>query len=388
MTWARFNGDESLAFTWVEPVQVSGENGADGADGADGVDGSAGPFIYFRGSYDAATEYTSDAFRRDIVLWDNDGAFDGAHYITVPGIGSFTNKRPDVALGSHWIKFSDFSNIATDILLANDVAVTRKITLGVDAALNKGILNSVLATAFLVGKGFWIDTDGNARFGDPSGQHMKFDAGTGELTVASAIINDATITDATITDATVEGTLQASNIQVDDVRVFNSAEPTNVMRVVTRLSETWGGQHTSVNTSNSSLDSFVLSDGTSPPRPLVKFYGWAAAGVTDENGFATSDPVFSCYAIAEVARYVSIWYRHTDPSAAFVGQWTVVGIGVHNRDGMLKHVANGTLSLTGLPGTAVIEFGVSSRRGDGLFPNVSNDRRVDNPTIRVISHNW
>lgn len=132
------------------------KTGASGADGADGATGAAGPGVTYRGDYDAAKIYFGTSLRRDVVKYSSN------YYVAklVGGDIGFSNHSP--ADTSYWEAFgAQFSSVATDILLANDAAITRSLVMGADApGSNIGTIRTVgTANAFEQENGY-LDKSG------------------------------------------------------------------------------------------------------------------------------------------------------------------------------------------------------------------------------------
>lgn len=135
------------------PQGATGAFGATGASGPDGVQGAAG---IYRGIYNIANRYYFNANRHDIVQYGgvyylaNNPAKDGQINWGTPGVSS------------DWISFgSEFSMVATALLLAESAVITQVLTIGT-AGTNVGIIQSA---NYVPGTSGWIiHSDGSAEF--------------------------------------------------------------------------------------------------------------------------------------------------------------------------------------------------------------------------------
>ena len=184
----------------------SGFSGVAGASGYSGSPGSntglPGPGLVYTGYY-RGTGYTyySSLNRKDIASYS--GAQGLTYYLansnTLSGDSGNTG-WPTPGTTSDWTTFGNtFESVATDLLLANDIAVTRTITLGQVGVASQGIIRS--ANADWVGtpnaSGFWLgsDVDGNARFFignySPGGNYLIYDSANGILSLSGTLYADA-----------------------------------------------------------------------------------------------------------------------------------------------------------------------------------------------------
>ena len=140
-----------------------GQAGPPGPPGAASTaPGPPGPGVVYRGQWNANTSYIRTSTRRDVVLYN------GTYYLAVSfntniGVTPGTNT-------SFWTTFgANFSSVATDILLAQDAAITKSLVMG-DLAGNVGIIRNAGATSktnIIDGSqtGFFLDgEDGSITF--------------------------------------------------------------------------------------------------------------------------------------------------------------------------------------------------------------------------------
>lgn len=86
-------------------------------DGADGADGSDGPGLTYRGDWAANTAYIGTASVRDVVKYSG-------NYYTC----QTSHTSGAVFEGGYWSAFgASFSSVATDLLLAQDVYITKRL---------------------------------------------------------------------------------------------------------------------------------------------------------------------------------------------------------------------------------------------------------------------
>lgn len=140
------------------PKGATGAAGPIGLIGATGSQGGPGPLCVYRGPYVLTTKYYYNASRRDVVAHNgsfwlaNNPSKDGQVNWGTPGVGS------------DWQLFgSQFSMIATGLLLTENAIVTVSLTLGVSGA-NTGYIQSANYVPNV--SGFIIRADGFAEFND------------------------------------------------------------------------------------------------------------------------------------------------------------------------------------------------------------------------------
>ena len=148
--------------------------------------GDTGAGVVYRGPFTIGTAYSSSAVRKDVVQ-----GIDGAYYLSkLTYIPANTDSRPGVGqtapagstAGTYWQTFgATFSSVATDILLAQEATITRGLVMGSDVG-GIGIIRSVDALSFTTGSGFYMDKTGIVRFGNPTGNQIKFDGSSFQIT--------------------------------------------------------------------------------------------------------------------------------------------------------------------------------------------------------------
>lgn len=99
-------------------AEYCAENGTDGTDGTDGLNG---PYLYYRGDFDSNATYFGTDDRCDVVHYT-----DGKYYVAIQGSGEFDGGIHAPGDSRYWSAFmGNFSNIATDLLLANLIYVEK-----------------------------------------------------------------------------------------------------------------------------------------------------------------------------------------------------------------------------------------------------------------------
>ena len=140
------------------PQGATGIQGPVGIIGPSGAQGGPGPLCVYRGPYLLTNKYYYNASRRDVV------AYNGSFYLA-----NNPSKDAQVNWGtpgasSDWLLFgSQFSMIATGLLLTENAIVTVSLTLGVSGA-NTGYIQSANYVPNV--SGFIIRADGFAEFND------------------------------------------------------------------------------------------------------------------------------------------------------------------------------------------------------------------------------
>ncbi len=171
----------------VGPVSATAQAAATGATGA------VGPGLVYVGAYNAANAYYCTAARVDVVT--SGGSYYRATNAAKSGLATWGAPG-----GGDWsAPDATFKFVATDLLLAQDVAILKTLTMGDGATANAGIIRSHAATAYLTGIGFWmghVGTTPKFRVGDPAKSYIAYDGALsivfGESTAQIVIDTDAT----------------------------------------------------------------------------------------------------------------------------------------------------------------------------------------------------
>ena len=176
-------------------VSLEGTKGTNGTNGANGADGGAGPGVVYRGDWAPNTIYYSSSIRVDVVKGSDGGYYYAKTGHTSTNTSPYTDKPiTGATYTTYWNSFgATFSSVATDILLAQDATITRGLVMGTYGATDKGFIRSANATALNSGKGYYLDTTGSMRFGDPSGAYIRFTESDGVRIAGNAVI-EGTVT--------------------------------------------------------------------------------------------------------------------------------------------------------------------------------------------------
>jgi hypothetical protein len=176
------SGTAVSATATAAPTGATGATGATGSTGSTGPQGDTGPGLVYRGAYNSSTAYFHTSTRRDVV--SSGGSFWLANNTGKSGLTTWGT--PGVA---DWAAFgATFSSVATDLLLAQDVAILKTLVMGDGSTADAGIIRSNGASAFGTGTGFWLGYAGTTpkfRIGNPSGKFLSWDGSSLAMTVGS-----------------------------------------------------------------------------------------------------------------------------------------------------------------------------------------------------------
>jgi hypothetical protein len=169
--------------------------GTAGTPGLDGADGGAGPGVVYRGDWAPNTAYFSSSIRVDVVRGSDSEYWLAKVGHTSTGTGTIDKPITGTSYTNQWRPFgATFSSVATDILLAQDATITRGLVMGTYGVSDKGFIRSATATALMTGKGYYLDTTGSMRFGDPAGQYIKFTESEGVIVAGNISAATGTFT--------------------------------------------------------------------------------------------------------------------------------------------------------------------------------------------------
>ena len=168
--------------------------GTSGTNGTNGADGGSGPGVVYRGDWAPNTQYFSSSIRVDVVRGSDSEYWLAKVGHTSTGTGAVDKPITGTSYANQWRAFgATFSSVATDILLAQDATITRGLVMGTYGVSDKGFIRSANASALMTGKGYYLDTTGSMRFGDPSGGYIKFTESEG-VTIAGSVTISGTAT--------------------------------------------------------------------------------------------------------------------------------------------------------------------------------------------------
>ena len=205
---------------------TSGTAGTAGSGGANGAAGAAGPGVVYRGPWADGTQYFKTADRTDIVRGS-----DNQYYIaksTHTPSGTSTRPIDGGSYSTYWQSFgATFSSVATNLLLAQDATVTRGLVLGTADSFS-GFLRSANATTLQSGTGFFLDVNGNFRFGESvaDGNNYVYWNGTqldisGRITATEGNIGGFTIANNVLA---ASGSLLQIDTQVPQISFFRKGD--------------------------------------------------------------------------------------------------------------------------------------------------------------------
>jgi hypothetical protein len=188
--------------------------GTAGTPGLNGADGGSGPGVVYRGDWAPNTAYFSSSIRVDVVRGSDSEYWLAKVGHTSTGTGTVDKPITGTSYTNQWRAFgATFESVATDILLARDATITRGLVMGTYGATDKGFIRSAAATALMTGKGYYLDTTGSMRFGDPAGGYIKFTESEG-VTIAGSVSISGTATIGATLASSVES--KANSAQQND----------------------------------------------------------------------------------------------------------------------------------------------------------------------------
>jgi len=285
---------------------TSGTAGTAGSGGANGAAGAAGPGVVYRGVWAEGTVYTKTTERTDIVKGG-----DNAYYLAKSTHTAAAGQVPTGGGGitgtpaTYWQSFgATFSSVATDVLLAQDATITRGLVLGTLDSFS-GFLRSANATTLQSGVGFFLDVNGNFRFGESvaPGNNYVYWNGTqldisGKITATEGNIGGFTIANNVLA---ASGSLLQIDTQIPQISFFRKGDlssPKVILNPSQYLSNPaadplygdsgadWTGT-TSVSAAagtTSGVDTYVTTDGISVKGTTTDYLGTTtalAAGTLD-----------------------------------------------------------------------------------------------------------
>ena len=169
--------------------------GTAGTPGLNGADGGTGPGVVYRGDWSGSTAYFSSSIRVDVVRGSDSEYYLAKVGHTSTAAGTLDKPITGTSYATYWRPFgATFESVATDILLARDATITRGLVMGTYGATDKGFIRSANASALMTGKGYYLDTTGSMRFGDPAGQYIKFTESEGVIVAGNISAATGTFT--------------------------------------------------------------------------------------------------------------------------------------------------------------------------------------------------
>ena len=352
--------DLASSLAIVGPTGPSGEDGLDGAPGASGIG------IIFRGVYDSAKTYTYDDLRRDAVKYN------GIYYLAKVQYESTTGLFDVDA----WEQFQgQFESVATNLLLTEDMAVTRSIVLGTEDS-NIGTLRSATASNINSGVGFYFDAEGNALIGNTSDNYIRWNGTTLEIsgTIVQGTITDLVLLESLKGDPGLDGTDGANGDPVYLHIAYSNSDNGSVdFSPNNPTGRRYLGQYTSTNptkSSDPSVYSWVLikgQDGTNGQSEYLHIaYSTSSDGSANFSTSTFNDAIYigtySDFTASDSTNYIDYtWTR-------IRGNDGVDGV---NGQSMYLHIAYATNS-NGSSGFSLTYTGVETYIGTYTNTNVTD----------------
>jgi hypothetical protein len=191
--------------------------GIAGTPGLNGADGGSGPGVVYRGDWAPNTAYFSSSIRVDVVRGSDSEYWLAKVGHTSTGTGAVDKPITGTSYANQWRAFgATFESVATDILLARDATITRGLVMGTYGATDKGFIRSANATALMTGKGYYLDTTGSMRFGDPAGGYIKFTESEGVTIAGSVSISGTSTIGGTTLTVVKDGAASGATAQQND----------------------------------------------------------------------------------------------------------------------------------------------------------------------------
>ena len=282
---------------------TSGTAGTGGSSGAAGPAGSPGAGVVYRGVWADGVTYYKTTERTDIVKGS-----DNQYYIckaTYTPSGTSTRPVDGGSYTTYWQSFgATFSSVATDVLLAQDATITRGLVLGTEGSY-AGFLRSANANTITTGTGFYLDVNGNFRFGQavsPGNNYVYWNGSlldiSGKITATEGNIGGFVIANNVLA---ASGSLLQIDTQIPQISFFRKGDLTSA-KVVLNPSQylsnpaadpvygdygaDWTGTTSVTATAGTTLgvDTYVITDGISVKGITTDYLGTTtslAAGTID-----------------------------------------------------------------------------------------------------------
>jgi hypothetical protein len=179
----------------------TGDDGTSGTAGTNGAAGSAGAGVVYRGEFAGTTGYFHTTTRRDVVRY-------AANYYLTSNTGLNSSAGTDWGTpdaSTNWESFgAQFSSVATDILLAQDVYADRTINIGADGPNPVIALNADYPTNANPSIKINLGTQG---YSGTNGIFIGFDSSIPKLSLVNA--NNTKYVKWSGSDLEVKGTINA-----------------------------------------------------------------------------------------------------------------------------------------------------------------------------------
>ena len=277
---------------------VSGQSGYQGRAGSD--NGIPGPGLVYTGYYRGlGYKYYETPIRRDVVSYSGVSGmvyyYTNSNTLSTDGTSSSGfSGWPIPGTTSDWANFgATFESVATDLLLAQDVSVTKGIVLGETGNLSAGFIRT--ANADWVGssnsEGIWLgnDIDGHAKFfvGNYPSSYLIYDSSPGQRVVQ------------------LSGTIYATAGSIGGVGIANGYVYTGDINKAGTVNTPFflNGDYNAVNYTNVSAPILYLGDS-------FKWYKKAGASTPTFNLLLGATGVRSDYTLSATGNY--LWWDGTN----------------------------------------------------------------------------
>lgn len=277
---------------------VSGHSGYQGRAGSD--NGIPGPGLVYTGYYRGlGYKYYETPIRRDVVSYSGVSGmvyyYTNSKTLSTDGTSSSGfSGWPIPGTTSDWANFgATFESVATNLLLAQDVSVTKGIVLGETGNLSAGFIRT--ANADWVGssnsEGIWLgnDIDGHAKFfvGNYPSSYLIYDSSPGQRVVQ------------------LSGTIYATAGSIGGVGIANGYVYTGDINKAGTVNTPFflNGDYNAVNYTNVSAPILYLGDS-------FKWYKKAGASTPTFNLLLGATGVRSDYTLSATGNY--LWWDGTN----------------------------------------------------------------------------
>jgi len=277
-----------------------------GNTGASGAPGATGPGITYVGECSGLNNsfvWTNDSIARNVT------STTGTYYITKPaahGLAKSVTGCPPNA--TYFEAMQDFDSVATDIFLAQDATITNGLVMGTFGG-NNGFIRSANASSLNSGHGYYLDRDGNVRFGtDTTGSNwLRFENGTltvnGSINVTggnaatqtyantigtNAVTSGSNAATAAQQAATIAGQTAATNAaaSASAAQIFAQTAANNAVTSGSNAAST--AQQNAINTANTNALAFASASVN-----LLANGGWVGGSGTFITSTSISSPIIA-----------------------------------------------------------------------------------------------
>lgn len=154
-----------------------------------GDKGDPGPGLVFRGTWTEGDTYTADGVRTDVVKYTNGSYYYAKQtHTAIDSPDPNANHPTSANSNDYWGLFDQFTAVATDLLLAENVTIKKGLVMGADdegSSFIRTAAASYNTSNEPTGTGFYLSSSGDFWFGDTSGNNVQWDGTT--LTIKGAL---------------------------------------------------------------------------------------------------------------------------------------------------------------------------------------------------------